>query len=92
MTKQTKVKATSHGSVPKQIINKTKAMRSDNGGEFSAVSAFLKEQEIEHQITAPFSPQQNGVAERFNRALVEGARSMLVERKVQKHLWVEATM
>lgn len=69
-----------------------KAMRSVNGGEFQAVSSYLRQQGIEHHLTAPYSPQQNGVAERLNRTLVEGARSMMIERNVPKFLWTEAVM
>lgn len=67
-------------------------MRSDNGGEFLAVSAYLRQHGINHQVTAPYSPQQNGVAERLNRTLVEGARAILIEKKISKKFWAEAVM
>lgn len=78
------------------ITNQTgkppQSMRSDNGGEFLAVSSFLKAHGIEHQLTAPHSPQQNGTAERLNRTLLEGARAMLVEKNIPKNLWAEAVL
>lgn len=78
------------------ITNQTgkppQSVRSENGGEFLAVSSFLKAHGIEHQLTAPYSPQQNGTAERLNRTLVEGARAMLVEENIPKNLWEEAVL
>ena len=41
-------------------------------------------------MTLPYSPQQNGAAERKNRSLVEMARSMLVEQDLPLKLWAEA--
>lgn len=67
-------------------------MLSDNGGEFLAVSAYLKQHGINHQVTAPYFPQQNSVAERLNRILVEGARAMLIEKKISKNFWAEVVM
>ena len=42
-----------------------------------AFEAYLKEHGISHQLTVPYNPAQNGVAERMNRTIVESARSML---------------
>jgi transposase InsO family protein len=69
-----------------------KMLRTDNGGEFmsKAFTAFLESQGILHQTTAPYSPQQNGVAERANRTLVESARSMLHARNMAYEFWGEA--
>ena len=38
---------------------------------------YLTSKGIEHQLTTPYSPQQNGVAERLNRTLKESARAVL---------------
>ncbi|KAL4012936.1 hypothetical protein IC575_025083 [Cucumis melo] len=56
---------------------KIKTLRSDRGGEYIAFGNFFKEQGIHHQMTARMTPQQNGVAERKNRTIMEMARSML---------------
>ena len=37
---------------------------------------------IEHQFSAPYEPQQNGVAERKNRTLIEAARTMLADSRL----------
>lgn len=56
----------------RQTGRKIKIIRSDNGGEFvnKKFSKFLEENGIERQLTVPYYPPQNGVAERFNRTLV----------------------
>ncbi|PSC67111.1 Retrovirus-related Pol poly from transposon TNT 1-94 [Micractinium conductrix] len=48
-----------------------KRVRSDNGGEFcnSTLSEFYTSQGVLHETTNPYSPQQNGKAERLNRTL-----------------------
>ncbi|XP_048482811.1 uncharacterized protein LOC119691389 [Plutella xylostella] len=51
---------------------------------------FLREHGIEHQTTVPYSPQQNGVAERANRTIMEAARCMLQDAGMDKRLWAEA--
>lgn len=43
-----------------------------------------------HQRTVPYSPQQNGVAERMNRTIMEKARSMLHYKSVSTEWWAEA--
>jgi len=45
---------------------------------------------IEMQLTAPYSPSQNGVAERMNRTLVELARAILMDSKLPEFLWEPA--
>lgn len=69
-----------------------KCFRSDNGLEFmnSDVSKMLKDRGIQHQRTVPFTPQQNGSAEREMRTIVEAARTMLHARNLPKKLWAEA--
>ena len=71
---------------------KIKCLRTDRGGEYtsSEFSAFCKEQGIRRQLTTAYTPQQNGVAERKNRTVMNMVRSMLSMRKVPKILWAEA--
>ena len=45
---------------------------------------------ILHQISCPNSPQQNGVAERKNRHLLEVTRSLLIGGNIPSYLWGEA--
>ncbi|KRX63669.1 Copia protein [Trichinella sp. T9] len=51
--------------------------------------SFLREKGIEHQFSAPYTPQQNGAAERKNRALVEMAKCMLTDAKLPERFWGE---
>ena len=62
---------------------KIKKIRSDNGSEFknTQIEEFLDDEGIKHEFSAPYTPQQNGVAERKNRTLIEMARTMLDEYK-----------
>ena len=76
----------------KQTGKCVKALRSDNGTEFTnnAMSSFLKEKGILRQLTAPYTPQQNGVSERKNRTIVESARCMLHYAGLSYKFWAEA--
>jgi transposase InsO family protein len=71
---------------------KVKVLRSDNGGEYmsKAFEAFMRQHGIQHQTSTPYTPQQNGVAERANRTLVEMARAMLHAQDLKYDLWAEA--
>jgi transposase InsO family protein len=62
---------------------KVKNIRSDNGSEFrnTQFEEFLDEEGIEHELSAPYTPQQNGIVERKNHTLIEAARTMLDEYK-----------
>ena len=50
---------------------------------------YLKKEGVHHELTVPKTPQQNGVAERMNRTLVESVRSMLSDAKFPKKFWAE---
>ncbi|KAI3790995.1 hypothetical protein L2E82_04493 [Cichorium intybus] len=67
-------------------------IRSDNGLEFKNITldSFLKNKGIEHNFSAPYTPQQNGVVERRNRTLCEAARSMLIFADLPQYFWAEA--
>jgi transposase InsO family protein len=80
--------------VKMQIHKDVKCIRSDNGGEYlnGELQEWLNNEGISHERSAPYTPQQNGVAERTNRTLMEAARSMLYEKKVPLELWGEAVM
>lgn len=80
--------------VEAQSEHKIKALRTDNGGEFISkqFDEYLKTCGIERQVTPPYTPQLNGVAERMNRTLVEMARCMLFAKKLDFELWAEAVV
>jgi transposase InsO family protein len=69
-----------------------KVLRSDRGGEFisAAFNSFYEEHDIRRHLTAPYSPQQNGVAERKNRIILDMVRSMLKSKNMPKEFWAEA--
>ncbi|CAI7771717.1 unnamed protein product [Closterium sp. NIES-54] len=72
--------------------HKVKVIRTNNGGEFIGADfeSVLKKKGIQHQLTVPYNPQQNGVAERFNRTLQEGARTLLGGAGLPDPFWVTA--
>ncbi|KAJ9556105.1 hypothetical protein OSB04_010719 [Centaurea solstitialis] len=78
--------------VENQVNLRVKVIRSDNGTEFKNVdlNSFCEERGIERQYSAPRTPQQNGVAERRNRTLIEAARTMLADSKLPITFWAEA--
>ena len=59
--------------VENQLNERIKALRTDNGLEYvnSHLSRILKNNGIIHEKTVAYSPEQNGLAERFNRTLLE---------------------
>ena len=67
-------------------------LRSDNGGEYVSKNFefYLKNKGIHHELTAPYSPAQNGVAERANRTLMESARTMMAQAGLPEKYWAEA--
>ncbi|KAJ9560780.1 hypothetical protein OSB04_005940 [Centaurea solstitialis] len=67
-------------------------VRSDNGGEYvnSQMKSFFQSKGIVHQTTCPHTPEQNGVAERKNRILLEMTRALIIESHVPKMFWPEA--
>ena len=71
---------------------KIKTFQSDNGGEFTSneFKELCKESKIKKDISTPYNPQQNGVAERKNRTIMEAGRAMLHDQDILMHLWVEA--
>nr|GEX37320.1 hypothetical protein [Tanacetum cinerariifolium] len=67
-------------------------IQTDKGIEFlnKTLHAYFKEEGIEHQISTPRTPEQNGVVERQNRTLVEAVRTMLSASKLLLFFWAEA--
>ena len=67
-------------------------LRVDNGKELvnDEVRKFCAEEGITIETSAPYSPSQNGIAERFNRTLIELVRAMLIAKELPTFLWDEA--
>jgi len=95
---------TLHPQLARLKDKKIKFLRSDNALEYgasldhrldrstpsSAFADYLKTSGIVHEYTVSYSPEQNGVAERMNRTLLEMVNSMLHENEVPSELWAEA--
>ena len=75
-----KFKAEAENFVGQQI----KILHSDHGGEFlsAAFAGICEAAGINRHLTAPYSPQQNGVVERRNRMVVEMARTIMKSMKI----------
>ncbi|GKB47394.1 ribonuclease H-like domain-containing protein [Tanacetum coccineum] len=73
------------------IDHKVKIIRCDNGTEFKnkEMNQFCEKQGIKREFNVARTPQQNGVAERKNRTLIEAARTMLADSKLPTTFWAE---
>lgn len=71
---------------------KIKALRSDNGREYTsnACKEFCAKQGIKRELTTPYNPQQNWVAEYKNKAIVGAAKAMLHDQGLSMFLWADA--
>ena len=80
--------------VENQTGRKIKVLRSDNGTEYrnDQFSYFCKKEGICRHFTVRYTPQQNGVAERMNRILLEKVRCMLFNAGLGKQIWAEVVM
>ena len=78
--------------VEKSTGRKLKVLRTDNGGEYTSTEfeSYLKSEGVRHELTVPKTPEQNGVAERMNRTLVETVRPILADAKLPHKFWAEA--
>jgi transposase InsO family protein len=76
--------------VENQTDRKLKCLRSDNGGEYKSDEfvQFCQERGIRREFTAPYSPEQNGVAERMNRTIQEWILSMLHHSGLSEGFWL----
>ncbi|GKB72170.1 putative ribonuclease H-like domain-containing protein [Tanacetum coccineum] len=74
------------------VDKKVKIIRSDNGTEFKnkVMDDFCREKGIKREYSIARTPQQNGVAERRNRTLIEAARTMLADSKLPTTFWAKA--
>ena len=70
---------------------KIKILQSDNRGEFTSnkFNDFCKEAGIKRELTIPYNLQQNGVAERKNRSIMEAVKAMIHDQDLPMYLWVE---
>ncbi|GJT55718.1 putative ribonuclease H-like domain-containing protein [Tanacetum coccineum] len=78
--------------IENQLSHRVKIIRSDNGTEFKNrdMLEFCGNKGIKQEYSNARTPQQNGVAERMNRTLIEAARTMLVDSLLPTTFWAEA--
>jgi transposase InsO family protein/ribosomal protein L15 len=69
-------------------------LRTDRGGEFTARSfvEHCSKQGVQRHLTAPYTPEQNGVVERRNQSVLGMARSMLKAMSMPSYFWGEAVI
>lgn len=79
--------------VENQSGRNLKALRTDNGLEYcnKTFDDYCKKKGIIRHKTCPYTPQQNGVAERLNRTILEKVRSLLSETGLGEEFWAEAS-
>nr|GEW18960.1 hypothetical protein [Tanacetum cinerariifolium] len=75
-----------------QLSLKVKVIKSDNGTEFknNDLNQFCGIKGIKRKFSVPRTPQQNGIAERKNKTLIEVARTMLANSLLPIPFWAEA--
>ncbi|GJS24925.1 putative ribonuclease H-like domain-containing protein [Tanacetum coccineum] len=78
--------------IENQLNQKVKTIRCDNGTEFKNrdINEFCGLKGIKREYSNARTPQQNGVAERKNRTLIEAARTMLADSFLPNTFWAEA--
>jgi hypothetical protein len=75
-------------------VRKIKILRSNNGEEYTSKEFvnFCKDVGIKRELTTPYNPQQNSVAERKNRTILEAMKTMIHDQDLPMCLWAEAAM
>ncbi|GBO06160.1 Retrovirus-related Pol polyprotein from transposon TNT 1-94 [Araneus ventricosus] len=78
--------------VQRELGRKLKSVRTDNGLEFchKDFETFLRDLGIKIERTSFYTPELNGIAERFNRSSMEAVRTMLQDSGLQPKFWAEA--
>ena len=78
----------------KQTGKSIKRIWSDNGGEYIGhdFEAFMQTNGIIHECTAPYTPQQNGVAEQMNGTLFSKVQCMMHKSRAPRFMWGKALL
>ncbi|GJR43380.1 ribonuclease H-like domain-containing protein [Tanacetum coccineum] len=80
------------GGLENQLSHNVKIIRCDNGTEFKnhAMNEFCIKKGIKREFSVARTPQQNGVAEKKNKTLIEAARTMLADSLLPIPFWAKA--
>ena len=83
-----------HKMVQTQFSAKVKVLKSDNGGEFvsQVLQSYFQDHGIVHETTCPYTPQQNGVAERKNWHILEITLVCLIDAHMPSTSWGDAIL
>ena len=76
--------------VEKHFDRSIKMFQADWGGEFQALTSYLRDNGISQRISCPYTPEQNGCAERKHRHIVETGRALLAHSGVPHKYWTNA--
>ena len=80
--------------VENQLDQKIKKLSTDRCGEYetNSLTAFCEKNGIVHEVSAPHTPKQNGIAECKNRTLKETMNVMLLISGFPNNMWVETVL
>jgi hypothetical protein len=83
-----------HSMIKNQFNSNIKIFRSDSGGEYlsNQFKVYLEDHGVIHQRSCPKTPQQNGLAERKHRHIIETTRTLLISQNIPKNFWAEAAL
>ena len=89
-----RILSTFYNEIFVQFNKRIKILQSDNASEYtqSVMNSFCADHGIIHQTSCPHTSQQNGVAERKHRHLLDVARTLLFHMQVPKHFWGDAVL
>lgn len=75
--------------VERQSGHKLQILRTNRVGEYMSkeFQKFCEQKGVKHELSASYTPQQNGITKRKNRTLVEKSRSMLKASGLAKYFW-----
>lgn len=76
----------------RQFNKKVRTIQSDNGNEFLSLRQFFRVNEIQHQTSCIYTPQQNGRVERKHYHLLNMARSLLFQADLSTKFWSESVL
>ncbi|XP_062107930.1 lysine-specific demethylase JMJ26-like isoform X2 [Humulus lupulus] len=90
----TKIFTDFYSMIETQFQTKISILRSDNGTEYfnKILGSFLSGKGILYQSSCPDTPEQNGLAERKNKHLLEVARAMMLYMNMPKYLWGDVVL
>ena len=84
---------TEHYHLQAKLLKVFQKYKQNNGGEFTSneFKELCKESWIKRELSTPYNPQPNEIAERKNRIIMEAARDMVHDQDLHMHLWAEAS-